>query len=68
MVVPSWNQVFSRVQATQVDICYGGLELEPRSRSSLSAVVVGVGVSARPCSMHVASVGLALIISPCCAT
>ena len=30
MVAPSWNHVFSRVQAAQVGIEHGGPELEPR--------------------------------------
>ena len=30
MVVPSWNHVFLRVQATQGGIEHGGPELEPR--------------------------------------
>ena len=30
MVVPCWNHVFSRVQATQVGIVHGGPLLEPR--------------------------------------
>ena len=34
IMVPSWNHVFSRVQATQGGIQHGGPELEPRVLTS----------------------------------